>query len=191
MVPLGDQLCAAKEREVRDHCFALLDVRLAESENVNDAEMNAADLGRVVVEQRDDPVFEGGFDPDLFIDLAFDSGAIRLLVPGEKRFIGIVHVPTNPDRAFGHEALLAGLLPAHIMQDRVAMRDQRVRNDLFVGRIVLSLGAGQEEIISARENCLQVLLRLEVQPVEASELVEQAASNNQNIFVRLGHVQKV
>ena len=47
-----------QEREVGDHRFAFLHLRFLESENVHDAEMDPADFGRVVVQERDDPILE-------------------------------------------------------------------------------------------------------------------------------------
>src|SRR5256885_9195814 len=101
-----------------------------------------------------------------------------MLVPREKRFVGIVHVATDADGTFRHETLFAGFFPANVMEDGVAMRDQGIGNDLFMRRIVLGLGARQEKIVSAREQSAQVFLRLEIQAVEAAELVEQATSDH-------------
>ena len=67
------------------------------------------------------------------------------------------------------------------------MRDERVRNDLLVGRIVFGLGARQKEIVSPREQCAQVFLGLEIQPVKTAELVEQTSRDDENIFIGRGH----
>ena len=52
------QLAFREESEVGDHRFALLHFRFFEPKNVHDSEMDAADLGRVVVQKRHDPVFK-------------------------------------------------------------------------------------------------------------------------------------
>ena len=59
------------------------------------------------------------------------------------------------------------------MQHRVAMDDQGVGDDLFVGWIGFRDGAGEEVVVSAREDGVEVALRLEIQPVEAAEFVEE------------------
>ena len=110
-----------------------------------------------------------------------------MLVPRKKRFVRIVHVAADTDRAFRHQTLFAGFLASHVMEHGVAMGDERVGNDLLVGRIVFGLGARQKKIISARKQCAQVFLRLEIQPVKTAELVEQTAPDDENIFIGRGH----
>jgi len=44
------------------------------------SKMHPADFRRVVVQERDDPIFERCCDFHLFVYLAFDPGAIRLFV---------------------------------------------------------------------------------------------------------------
>jgi hypothetical protein len=73
------------------------------------------------------------------------------------------------------------------MQHRVAMGDERVGNDLLVGGIVFSLSPRQEKIVPAREQGLQVFLRLKIQAVKTAEFIEQTSPNDQNVFVGLGH----
>src|SRR2546423_11550702 len=107
------------------------------------------------------------------IYFASAAGAMGVLAPGKERFVAIVHVAADADRPFCHEPLFAGLLAAHVMQDRIAMRDERVRNDLLVRRIGLGPRAREEKIVPAREQRAQIFFRLEIQAVKAAELVEQ------------------
>ena len=77
--------------------------------------------------------------------------------------VGLVVVLTaDPDRSFGDQPLLARFLPANVVKHFVAMREQDVRNDLFMGRIFFRLVATQKEIVPARQNCVQIFARLEV-----------------------------
>ncbi len=64
------------------------------------------------------------------------------------------------------------------MQNFVRKHKQRVRNDLFVGGIVFSLSARQEEIVPARQQRAQIFLRIEFQSVKTSQLVEEIAPND-------------
>jgi hypothetical protein len=73
------------------------------------------------------------------------------------------------------------------MQDRVAVGDQGVGNDLLVGRIGFGLGAGQEKIIPAREQGAQIFFRLEIQAVKTAEFIEQTSPDDQDVFVGLRH----
>jgi hypothetical protein len=76
------------------------------------------------------------------------------------------------------------------MENGVAVRDQCVRDDLLMGRVVFGLGAGQKEIVPAREQGTQIFFRLEVQPVKTAELIEEPSPDDQNIFVRLAHADR-
>ena len=59
--------------------------------------MHTAHLGRVIVEKRNNSIFERSIDLDLLLDLPFDTGAIGLLIHGKERFVGLVHVTADPD----------------------------------------------------------------------------------------------
>jgi len=168
IVAEGDELVPGLEGKVRDHRFALLNFRLGETEDVDNSQMDLADFRRVVVQERDNPVLEWRVDLDFLVHLALNTGAISLLVPREKRFIGVVHVTADTDRTFCDQALFTGLLAADVMQDRIAVRDQRVGNDLLMGRVIFRLGPRQKEIVPARENGAQIFLRLEIQAVKAA-----------------------
>jgi hypothetical protein len=64
------------------------------------------------------------------------------------------------------------------MQHRVPVRDDGIRNDLLVRRILLGLGAGEEKIVSARKKSIQVLLRLKVEPMKITQLLEETTPND-------------
>jgi len=59
------------------------------------------------------------------------------------------------------------LFSADVVSDFVLKRDERVRNDLFVRRIDLSFRAREKEIVSTREERIEIFLRLEVQTVKS------------------------
>ena len=50
--------------------------------------------------------------------------------------------------------------------------------------IVLRLRAWEKEVAAARKEFFEIALRLEIQSIKTAELVEEAAPNDQNIFVR-------
>ena len=49
-------------------------------------------------------------------------------------------------------------------------------------RIVFSLRARQEEIVPARKNRVEIFFRLEVESLKTAELIEQTASDDQDVF---------
>src|SRR5207244_4946945 len=54
----GDQFVFAQKGDVGDHCFAFYHLRLGQSENVNNAEVDLTNFGRVIVDQADDTILE-------------------------------------------------------------------------------------------------------------------------------------
>jgi hypothetical protein len=61
------------------------------------SEMNTADFGGIIVQQRDNAIVEGGFDSNLFVHFALNPSPISFLVPGKQRFVGVVHVSADSD----------------------------------------------------------------------------------------------
>src|SRR6202022_3741571 len=121
-------------------------------------------------------------DRDLFANLALNASAVGRFVQSKKRFVAFVHMTADPDGTFGDEARLARFLAANVVKHFVTMREQRVWNDLLVARISFRVVASQKEIVPARQNCVQIFARLEVQPLKIAELIEQSALNDKNIF---------
>jgi hypothetical protein len=52
------QFFAREEGKVRDHRLALFHFRLGQFKHVYNAKVNPANFGEIIIEQRDDPVFE-------------------------------------------------------------------------------------------------------------------------------------
>src|SRR5947208_16937065 len=101
--------------------------------------MDAPHLGSVVVQKRNNPIFELSVDLDLLVNFALNARAIGLLIQGEERFVSLVHVTADSDGAFRNKPLLACFFPANVVEDLLLKREQRIRNDLFVSGIILSL----------------------------------------------------
>src|SRR5260370_23933117 len=97
----------------------------------------------------------------------------------EKEFFAAFFiVPADADGSFRYQTLLACLLSAHVIENLVVKREQCIRDDLFMQRIVLGLGARQEEIVSARQNCIEISARGKVQPLKIPEFIEQISPND-------------
>ena len=186
--PAPEEFLFAEKSEVRDHRFTFLHGFGFEAEDVHDPQMDAADFGAVVVKKRDDSIFERRFDFHFFVHLALDASAISPFVPGEKRFVLVVHVTTDADRAFGDETLLAGFFSADVMEDAIAASKECVGNELLVGGIVFGRGASEKMIVSPGEEEVEVTLRLEAQTLKTAEFVEEFPPNDEDVLVRRGHL---
>ena len=79
--------------------------------------MDAANFRAVVIQERHDSIFEGRLDFDLLVHFAFDPRPVSGLIPGKKRFVAVVQMAANPDRALGDEALFAGFLAPDVNAD--------------------------------------------------------------------------
>jgi len=55
--------------------------------------------------------------------------------------------------------------------------------DLFVRRIDLSFRAREKEIVSTREERIEIFLRLEVETVKSPKFVKQAAPDDEHVFL--------
>src|SRR5204862_454826 len=83
------------KRQIGNHRLAFFDLLLSQPENVDDAKMDPPHLGRVVVQERNNPVLELSVDLNFLVYFALNSRAISLLVPGEERFVAFIHVTAN------------------------------------------------------------------------------------------------
>src|SRR5437588_335961 len=83
------------------------------------AEVDFADLVRVVVEQRDNVVRVFRLDENLFRDRAANRFIVVIateIVNTGTMLIAIVHMAADAEAALRDEALLAGLFAAHVMK---------------------------------------------------------------------------
>ena len=62
------------------------------------------------------------------------------------------------------------------------MADDRVGDELLVGRILLGRGAGQKEIVGRIEKGRHVALGLEAEAFKSSQAVENRAGDDKDIF---------
>src|SRR5215469_3007802 len=114
--------------------------------------MHTSNVGGVIVQKRNDSIFERGCNFDLFVYFAFHTRAVSLLISRmPQKSIGIFcHVAANADRALCNQSLLARFLSTHVVEHGVLKDDQRVWNDLLERGIAFGLRTRNKEIISAR-----------------------------------------
>src|ERR1043166_5468336 len=95
----------------------------------------------------------------------------------------------NANRAFRYQTLFTGLFPADVVSQPVLKCDQRVGNDLFVGSIDLRLRSRQKKVVPAREERIEIFLRLKVEALEATKLIKELPPDDKDVFVRRIHRQ--
>ena len=102
-------------------------------------------------------------------------------------FVAVVHVAADADGAFGGEARFARFFAAHVVEDAPLVDEQGVGDDLFEVGVGLRGGPWGKEIVFAREECREVVLHVEVQALEGSELLEEGTPHDKDHFI--GHME--
>src|SRR5262245_56646324 len=98
---------------------------------MHNAQVYPTNLRRVIIQERYNLVFKRRIDGDLLIYLTLDACPISRFVDSdiEKSLVLLIHVTADSDRPFRYQALFSGFLAANVMQNRVTMRDDGVRNN--------------------------------------------------------------
>jgi len=182
-VSAGFTLGAIQELQPGDHGFPFLHIGFLELKDVNHAQVNAANLIGVVVEERDGVVGVGGVDPEFLANLALHAGVVGGAVQREKPLVLVVHVTAYSNRPLGDKSLFARLFPPHVVKDTALVDKERVRDDLFEGGIRFSRRARGEEILAPVEQLRQVAIDLKVESLEGAELIEMRAADYVDHFV--------
>ncbi len=154
---------------------------------MDDAQMDAADLGFIVVEQGRDPLFVAVRQVEFLVQLALHGPLVGGHVEVGLAGIAVVDVSANADRPLRVQPRLAAGLAPGVVQDAARVPDQEVGDDLFVRRVLLGRPAGQEEVVGGVEQGGQEALDVEVQALEAAQAVEQAAGNDEDVLFLVRH----
>src|SRR6185312_12710207 len=104
---------------------------------MHDAEMNATDWNRIVVDEPEQPFAELRVEGDLFVKFPVHAVAVRIAWAG-----GIVgaDVSADAERAFGRQPLLAATRAAAIVEQHPAAAEQNIRDELLERGIGFDLG---------------------------------------------------
>ena len=144
--------------------------------------MHLTDFVRVVVQQRDDVVCEFRLDENFLRDLALHGDIVCLAIEREEPLVAVVHVAPNADAALRDKPLLARLFSPDVMENRVAVHEQHVRDDLLQFRILLRRAARREEVVFACEERGKVAVHVEAEALKCAELVKEGAADDEDVF---------
>lgn len=165
-------------------------VGVLDSDAVDDAEVDAPDGIRVVVEQGDDLVLEGVRQVQLLVQLAVDGPAVgRAVLEASAVAFGVlvVDVAADADGQSGVEAVLAAGLSASVAEHARAAMDDAIRDELFEGRVVLDIAAAEEPLVGGIQQGVEMAGHIEPQSLERAEVIEQAAFDHEDHFIVLIH----
>ncbi len=139
---------------------------------MNDSQMHAPDLRRVIIDQSHRALGKSPAQPEFLADFALNRVVVGRLVQMQA-LVGIVDVPADADRGLGDEALLAGLRATRVVQDFSPVQENRIRDDLFQRGIVLRRRSRCEKIILLQHKLREVVIDRRAEALKAPQLVEK------------------
>lgn len=158
------------------------DVIAAEIKEVYDAEVDAADLVRIVIDKADDGLGVGSADAEFFGDFALDAVEVEGFSQAVVSLIDGVDVPANANAALCDESLLSGGSAACVAEVATVVVKDRIRDELLVRRVLLRSGTLHEKVCSWGEDRVQVTIRIRLKALEGAELIKERAGDDENVF---------
>jgi hypothetical protein len=134
---------------------------------MDDAEMHAADLIGIIVQQRHWHIREGRVDPQFLADFALHARIVSIEIKRKQPFISVVHMSADANRSLGDQPLFAGFFAANIMEDTIFVRQDDVGNDLLELAICLRSGARRKKIVCAIEQRRKIAIDLKGETLKA------------------------
>ena len=180
---VGLEVFEGLEGELGDGSFVGGDVFGVEVEEVDDAEMDAADRVTVIVDEANDALGVIVGDVKFFVDFAFDARHVEVTFERGHLFVLGVDVAADADGTPGGEALLAGFAAADVAQEASLVVKNGVGDDLLVARVVFGEVALEKEVVLGVEDEGEVVVGVGIEAVEVSEFVEEAAFDDEDFFV--------
>src|SRR6266446_1483480 len=107
---------------------------------------------------------------DFFVNFTLYDPIVVFFVKSKETGISVVQMSADSDRSLRDQPLLACLFSTHVRKNFVLKSEQHIWDYLFVRWILFRLVATQKEIVSARQDCVQIFFRLEVLSLKAAEL---------------------
>ena len=178
----GEKLGAIEKLQFGDHGLAFLHVIAFQLKHMYHAEMHSADFRGVVVQDGGDAVRIFRAEAEFFADFALDRGVVGGSVESEEVLILIIHVSADADGAFRDEPLFARFFSANVVEHAPFVDEHDVRNDLLQSGIRFGRAARCEEGILARKECGQITVHVEAQPLKGTELIEERAADDEDLF---------
>jgi hypothetical protein len=121
-----------EEGEVGDGCFVGGDVRGGQVEEVDDADVDLADVVGVVVDEGDDILGEGRVDDEFLVHFAFDAGHVGIFFEGGLGGVFGVDVAADAEGAFGGEAFFAAFGAPNVVEEVAVVVEEGVGDDLLM-----------------------------------------------------------
>jgi len=153
-----------------------------EVKEMHDAEMDAADLGGVIIDEADHSLGVGAAENELFGDLALDAVEVHRFSQAILSCIHGVDVTTDADGAFCNEAFFTRTASTGVAEVFASMMEHGVGDELFVAGVFFRGGALHEEIGAGGEHARQVAVHSGLEALKAADFIQQGAGNDENVF---------
>src|SRR5438093_2377906 len=135
-----DKAVDIDETGVSDLAFPFCHIWGFQVPHVNNSQMHATNVIRIVIEQTDDELGVGGSNGNLFEDLAPSRVAVKADRVEKERVIVPFDVTTQTDRPVRDEALFARLGTSRVREDLISKSKNDIRDELLARGVRLQLG---------------------------------------------------
>lgn len=149
------------------------------------AEVDAADVVAVVIDQSNDALLVRSGDEEFFVQFALHGTQVGVAVEVLGVGVAVVHVSADADRDLGMQTRFAAGFAPGVSEEATAAADDEVGDDLFVGRVVLGQRAGEEKIMGRIEKGLDVAVGVEGEALKGADFFKNRAGHDEDIF--FGH----
>ena len=182
LIPPGMQFFEGLPTQVLDGVLIGRHFVGAEFKEMHDAEVHAADLGGVVIDEADHALGVCASENEFLGDLALDAVEVHRFAETVSRSIHRIDVAADADGAFCHEAFFTGTAATRVAQVFAAMMEDGVRDELFVAGVFFRGGALHEEIGAGGEHARQIAVHSGLEALKTADFIQQGASNDENVF---------
>ena len=151
--------------------------------------MDAANFGRVVVDQPDDALLTVAFNADFFVEFPLHARAVPIVTGG----VLDGNMTADSDGPMCMQSFFALSFSSGVLEELrsscVAAFEDDVGDQLFEGGIGFNQTSGTKRLIFAVKYGRKVTVDIGLEPRKRSELIKQLCRNYKNFFVS-GHVER-
>src|SRR5436190_5866398 len=147
---------------------------------VNDAEMNVANFGAIVVYQSDSG-FVRGVNVHFFLQFATPT-VVRTAMRGEQVIVLISNVAANANRKEAVQPCFLSAFAAAIAKDAIVAENEHVRDKLLVPFVLLGFAAIEVSDLRGCSDDRQILFDVQAQSLKNAAFLQELALETKDFF---------
>ncbi len=126
-------------------------------------------------------------DFEFLLQFAVDGAEVGGAVEVGGVCVAVVDVSADADGHFGVQPRFTAGFAAGVAEHAVAVVQDQVGDELFVRRVVLGGGTGQEEVVGRIEKRRHVAFGVKTKAFKRAQGLEHGAGDDKDVFHRCGH----